>query len=76
MDNNTTELINNAYIHDYLYTLFVYDEKLHKESGELQAEYYRFRDPVQMMDYVRIITDANIIDNVSLVIIKPRNQLQ
>ncbi|HMZ95246.1 MAG TPA: hypothetical protein PLD56_12070 [Chitinophagales bacterium] len=76
MENNLTEIINNAYIHDYLYTLFVYDEAVHKETGELQAEYYRFRDPIQMMDYVRFITDADIIKNVALVIIKPRNQLQ
>lgn len=76
MENNLIETINNAYIHDYLYTLFVYDEKLHKELGELQAEYYRFRDPVQMMDYIRIITSYEVVNNVSLIIIKPRNQLQ
>lgn len=76
MENNLIETINNAYIHDYLYTLFVYDEKLHKELGELQAEYYRFRDPVQMMDHIRLISYVDAVNKVSLVIIKPRNQLQ
>lgn len=69
------ELINNAYIHDYLYTLFVYDPKS-EENGIVEAEYYRFKNPVDMMNFMHGIVHFTSTENVAFVFIKPRNELQ